>query len=178
MDWHGIWDLIITIWDASIVHITNMFSHTSVWIIIAIAGCLLIEGIRRFVITILLRNHLRNVERAARNNRIGVIEKPSWERKRNKEFKIDNNIFHPLQREPGGLWLQIASDKESIQNQVLLVSDYQRLVHDSEELKDIALDFHTRQHKKQAKFEIALGVIFIFTGIFISSAYYILNLLH
>ena len=100
-----------------------------------------------------------------------VIEKPSWERKRNKELKIGDRIYHPVQRDPGGIWLQIASKQDDVQSQVILVDDLQKLIHNS-------VDFHSSQHRREAATEAASGVVFISSGAFVSFAYYILNLLY
>jgi hypothetical protein len=106
------------------------------------------------------------LEQAEIEYRLGVVEKPSWERKRNKETKIGDRIYHPVQRDPGGIWLQIASKKNDVQSQVLPVDDVQKLIHNS-------VDFHNSQHKSEAAIEAALGVVFIASGVFVSFTYYI-----
>ncbi len=169
MDWYGIWYWIIDNWDNLLSVLASSAKGAPIWVIATIAGCFALEGIRRFVRVVRLRNHVRKFERAETEHRLGVVEKPSWERKRNQETKVGDRIYHPVQRDPGGIWIQIAARQDDVQNQVLLVDDVQKLIHDS-------VDFHSSQHRSEAAIEAALGVVFIASGAFVSFAYYILNL--
>jgi len=47
----------------------------------------------------------------------------------------------------------------------------QKVIHDS-------VDIHSRQHRSESGTEVALGVLFITSGGFVSFAYYILNLIY
>ncbi|MFC1893269.1 hypothetical protein ACFLYR_04435 [Chloroflexota bacterium] len=149
--------------------LTSYAKDVPIWVIVTIAGCFALEGIRHFVQVVRLRRHVRKFEQAEIEHRLGIVEKPSWERKRNKETKIGDRIYHPVQRDPGGIWLQIASTQNDIQSQVLLVSDVQKLIHNS-------VEFHNSQHRREVAIEAALGVVFIASGAFVSIAYCILNL--
>ncbi len=169
MDWYSIWHWIIDNWDNLLSLLVSSAKGAPIWAIVTIAGCLVLEGIRRFVRVVRLRRHVQKFERAEIEHRLGVIEKPSWERKRNKQIRIGDRIYHPLQREPGGIWLQIASKQADVQSQVLLVGDIQKLIKDS-------VDFHGSQHRDESAIEAILAVVFIGSGAFVSLAYYILNL--
>ena len=130
------------------------------------------EGIRHFIKMARLRRHIRKFERAATENRLGVVEKPSWERKRNnKEIRIDGRTYHPLQREPGGIWIQIATEKGDVQTRVTLVENVEELVKNS-------VDCHSRQHKGESIIEVILGTVFIVSGIFLYVAHYVINLVY
>ena len=171
LDWCGIWNWIVANSDGLLVLVAGSAAGAPIWAIVAIAGCLGVEGIRRMIKVPRLLHHVREFERAEIEHRLGVIEKPTWEReqKRTKEVKIGDRIYHPLQRSPGGLWLQIASKKDDVQSHVSLVGDLQKLIHTS-------IDSHSRQHRREAGVEAALGVLFLASGAFVCFAYYILNL--
>ena len=166
LDWYGIWYWIIDNWDNLLGLLVSSAKGAPIWVIVTIAGCFALESIRRFVRVVRLRRHVRKFERAEIEHRLGVIEKPSWERKRNKEIKIGDRIYHPVQRDPGGIWLQIASTKDDVHRQALLTNDVQGLIHNS-------VDFHSSQHRSEAAIEAALGVAFIACAALVSFAYYI-----
>ena len=169
MDWHGIWYWIVENGDNLLDLIASSARGAPLWVIVAIAGCLALEGIRRFIQVARLRRHVRKFEQAEIEHRIGVVEKPRWERKRNRETKIGGRIYHPVQRDPGGIWLQVAATEDEVQSHVNPFSDEQKLISHS-------VGFHSSQHRREAAMEAALGVVFVVFGAFVSLAYYVLNL--
>jgi beta-lactamase regulating signal transducer with metallopeptidase domain len=169
LDWQSIWHWITNNWDKLLELLASFARNVPIWVIGIIAGYLAFEGIRRFIQALRLRRHVQKYERAEIEQRLGVVEKPRWERKKNKEIKIGDRIYHPVQQDPGGIWLQIASSPEDVQNQVILVNDVQSLVHNS-------VKFHNNQHKRQAINTAALGIAFLAVGIFVVFAYYMLKL--
>ena len=171
MDWYSIWYWLADNWDDYLGFLVISVKGAPIWVIMTIAGCLVLEGIRHFVRVTRLRRHIQKFELAEIENRLGVIEKPSWERKRNKEITIDDRTYHPLQREPGGIWLQIAAEQADVQSRVTLVSDIQQLIKNS-------VDFHSVQHKGESIIEAVLATMFIVSGVFVSIAYYMMNLIY
>jgi hypothetical protein len=170
MDWYGIWYWVVDAWDKVPGLLASSGQDAHMWAVVAVSGCLALEGIRRFVRVARLRRHVRKFEQAETDHRLGVVEKPRWERKRNKETRINGRIYHPVQRDPGGIWLQIASTQDEVQSQVFLVGDLEKLIHSS-------VDFHSSQHKGEVAVERSLGVVFIAAGMLVGFAYYLLNLL-
>ena len=170
LDWYGIWNWIVANFGSLLVFIAGLIASMPIWAIVMIAGCLGVEGIRRMVKVPMLLHHVRVIKQAEIEHRIGIIEKPNWECKhmRNKGLKIGDSIYHPLQSSPGGLWLHIASNKDDVQCPVYLVTDLQKLIHNS-------VEFHSREHRNEAVDEIVWGVIFLALGSAVIIIYSMLN---
>ena len=169
MFWHDIWEWLTKILDSLTALIASTARDIPVWVLAIVFACLAFEGTRHFVRLAKVKRHVREFERAELEHRLGVIEKPGWERKRNKEILIDNTIYHPVQRDPGGIWLQLAQKQDYVKSRVLLVSNLDKLIHNT-------VVFHSSQHRKEAAAELVLGVTFLSLGTFIGIAYTVLYL--
>ncbi|MFC2008388.1 hypothetical protein ACFLT0_01700 [Chloroflexota bacterium] len=155
-DWAGLWNWIAVNLGNLLTLAASFVAGMPTWVKVTIAGFFTVEVTRRAFKIARLLHHVREFERAEIERRLGVIEKPTWEReqKKTKEVRISGRIYHPIQSSPGGLWLQIASDKDDVQNKVSMATDIEKLIHHS-------VDAHSQEHRSEVVGKAAWGVVFI-----------------
>jgi hypothetical protein len=156
LDWYDYWHWMVDSSSELLVLVANFVSTMPTWGKVTIFGILAVVIIVKSIKIARILNHIRNIERAHIEHRLGIIEKPSWERgqKKTREVRIDDRIYHPIQQSPGGLWLHIASDKESVQNRVYPLTNLEKLFY-------LSVDSHNSQHRNEAIAEAAWGVVFL-----------------